>query len=424
MLLSAQVQLTPDQIEAFGKEIEELETRTRAKLGAEDADYIRRIIKLSRNMEISGRALLYASLFPPAWLAGTALLGVAKILDNMEIGHNVMHGQYDFMNDPAINTQYEWDTVCPGDQWRHSHNFVHHTYTNVLGLDHDIGYRVGRLSEHQPWHPKWLANLPNTFFLATLFEWGVGVHDSNLADAYLEMDRSKVARDKVPPLLKKIGRQVLKDYALFPLLAGPMAAPVLAGNVVANLIRNYWAWAVIYCGHFPEGTALFTEEQIKDETRGQWYLRQILGSTNIEGGKTMHLLTGHLSHQIEHHLFPTVPAWRYPEMAKEVRVICKKYGIPYHGGPLVSQVASVIKRIAKLSLPSSLDEVLNWRKNAKAMGLLKDKGNEVLNGKRKVGVGAAPLPQTAALAALPELPRAKPALKAVARRPEPPRAVA
>jgi NADPH-dependent stearoyl-CoA 9-desaturase len=386
MRLSQQVKLPPEQLESFGRELDELEQRTRAKLGAEDAAYIRRVIKLSRNMEISGRALLYASLFPPAWLAGTALVGLAKILDNMEIGHNVMHGQYDFMNDPVINTSYEWDTVCPGDQWRHSHNFVHHTYTNVLGLDHDIGYRVNRMSEHQPWHPKWLSNLPNVLMLATLFEWGVGVHDSNIADAYMESDMSKLKREKVLPLAKKVARQVLKDYVLFPVLAGPVAPAVLAGNFVANLMRNYWAWAVIYCGHFPEGTAVFTEDQLKDETRGAWYLRQLLGSVNIQGGKTMHLMTGHLSHQIEHHLFPTIPAWRYPEMAVEVQAICKRYGVPYYaGGSFLRQVGQVLTRAARLSLPSSLGEVLNWRKNDKAYIHMKDLGEEVLQGKRKPG---------------------------------------
>jgi NADPH-dependent stearoyl-CoA 9-desaturase len=386
MRLSQQVKLSPEQLESFGRELDELEQRTRAKLGAEDAAYIRRVIKLSRNMEISGRALLFASLFPPAWLAGTALVGLAKILDNMEIGHNVMHGQYDFMNDPVINTSYEWDTVCPGDQWRHSHNFVHHTYTNVLGLDHDIGYRVNRMSEHQPWHPKWLSNLPNVLMLATLFEWGVGVHDSNIADAYMESDMSKLKREKILPLAKKVARQVLKDYVLFPVLAGPMAPAVAAGNFVANLMRNYWAWAVIYCGHFPEGTAVFTEDQLKDETRGAWYLRQLLGSVNIQGGKTMHLMTGHLSHQIEHHLFPTIPAWRYPEMAVEVQAICKRYGVPYHaGGSFFRQVGQVLTRAARLSLPSSLDDVLNWRKADKAYIHMKDLGEEVLQGKRKPG---------------------------------------
>ena len=314
------------------------------------------------------------------------MLGIAKILDNMEIGHNVMHGQYDFMKDPVINTNYEWDTMAPGEQWRHGHNYVHHTFTNVLGLDHDIGYRVARLSEEQPWHPKWLfGNLVNTFFLATFFEWGVGVHDVNAADAYFENDISKLEVDLIPALAKKIARQVLKDYVLFPLLSGPMALPVLAGNATANIIRNYWTWAVIYCGHFPEGTAVFTEDQIRNETRGQWYLRQMMGSANIEGSHAMHIMTGHLSHQIEHHLFPTIPAWRYPEMAVEVRAIAKKYGVPYVTGSFGHQLSQVIKRIARMSLPLNLEDALNWRENAKANAKLKTEGHEVLKGKRKPG---------------------------------------
>lgn len=389
------IDLTPEQIEAFGAELDALEQRTRAKIGEEDAAYIRKIMKRARTMDATGRALLMASVFPPAWLAGTALLGLAKILDNMEIGHNVMHGQYDFMNDPVINTNYEWDGVPPNEHWRHSHNYVHHTFTNVLGLDHDIGYRVIRLSEHQPWHPKWLLNLNNTFWLATFFEWGVGVHDLNAADAYFEMNPKRLELDKLPLLAKKIARQVLKDYVLFPLLAGPMFLPVLAGNFMANIIRNYWTWAVIFCGHFPEGTALFTEEQIKDETRGQWYLRQMLGSANIEGSKLLYLMTGHLSHQIEHHLFPTIPAWRYPEMAKEVRAIAEKYGIPYNAGPFGRQIGNVIKRIARLSFPVSLDDALNWRKNAKAMAKAKEEGLKVLKGERRPGVQPGPLPTVA-----------------------------
>jgi fatty acid desaturase len=162
-----------------------------------------------------------------------------------------------------------------------------------------------------------------------------------------------------------------------------MALPVLTGNFTAGVLRNWWNWVVIYCGHFPDGTALFTQEQIRNETRGQWYLRQLLGSANIEGGKLTHLLSGHLSHQIEHHLFPTIPAWRYPEMAKEVQRIARKYGVPYTTGPLGRQVANVVKRIARLSLPTSLEDALNWRKNAKVMARIKADGQKVLEGKTR-----------------------------------------
>lgn len=64
----------------------------------------------------------------------------------MELGHNVMHGQYDWMNDPKFNGQtYEWDTVGTSDNWRQTHNYKHHTYTNIKGIDDDIGYGLLRL---------------------------------------------------------------------------------------------------------------------------------------------------------------------------------------------------------------------------------------------------------------------------------------
>jgi fatty acid desaturase len=62
------------------------------------------------------------------------------------------------------------------------------------------------------------------------------------------------------------------------------------------------------CGHFPEGVQVFERRSIKDETRGQWYLRQMMGSANVSGSRTMHFMTGNLSHQIEHHLFPDLPS--------------------------------------------------------------------------------------------------------------------
>ena len=88
-----------------------------------------------------------------------ASLQLSKILDNMEIGRNVVHGQYDWMGDPGLNSRmYDWDTVCPGEQWKYSHNYIHHTYTNILGKDRDIGYGVLRMDEDQPWRPYYLGN--------------------------------------------------------------------------------------------------------------------------------------------------------------------------------------------------------------------------------------------------------------------------
>jgi fatty acid desaturase len=346
------IALTPEQADAFGRELDAIKERVMADLGQRDADYIRRVIKTQRALEVSGRALLFAGILPPAWLAGTAMLGVAKILDNMEIGHNIMHGQYDWMRDPNIRGgDFEWDTACPADQWRHSHNYMHHTYTNIVGMDRDIGYGILRMSGDQPWKPYFWGNPLYAFLLMVLFQYGVALHE-------LETDRIRAGEIRLADkqeilqgIWRKTRKQMLKDYVAFPLLAGPFAPFVFAGNLSANLIRNVWSYMIIFCGHFPDGTQEFTVEETQDESRGMWYFRQILGSANLTGGKLFHLLSGNLSHQIEHHLFPDIPARRYAEIAPQVQEICRRYGIPYNSGSLPRQFGTVVRKIVKLALP-------------------------------------------------------------------------
>jgi fatty acid desaturase len=342
--------LTPEQLDAFGRELDAIKEKLVADLGQEDVDYIRRIIKAQRGMEVAGRSLL---MFPLTWLPGTALLSVSKILDNMEIGHNIMHGQYEWTGDPALSGQsFEWDNACPSDQWRHSHNYTHHTFTNIVGMDRDIGYGLLRMSEGQRWHPYYLGNPVYAFLLMVLFQYGVALHE-------LETERIRSGhitladkREVLEGIWRKTRRQVLRDYVAFPLLAGPLAPFVFTGNMTANLVRNVWSFSIIFCGHFPEGVQEFSKEQSRNESRGQWYYRQILGSANLTGGTLFHILSGNLSHQIEHHLFPDIPARRYAEIAPQVREICERYGLAYNSGPLPKQFATVVRKIVRLALPS------------------------------------------------------------------------
>jgi len=87
--------LSDPQIEELAAALDALRATVLAQRGADDAAYIRRVISAQRGLEAAGRALLFAGVLPPAWIAGTAALSVAKILENMEIGHNVLHGQWD-----------------------------------------------------------------------------------------------------------------------------------------------------------------------------------------------------------------------------------------------------------------------------------------------------------------------------------------
>src|ERR1700742_3479930 len=89
--------LTDADLEAIGRELDVIGDELRGDLNEDDARYIHRVVAAQRRPEAGGRGLLAFSLLPPAWLGGTAMLTVAKILENMEIGHNVMHGQRDWM---------------------------------------------------------------------------------------------------------------------------------------------------------------------------------------------------------------------------------------------------------------------------------------------------------------------------------------
>jgi fatty acid desaturase len=363
--------LTAEQIEQLGGEFDALHEEVYGDLGDRDARYIRATIKLHRRLVLASRVLLMGSRKRPLWLLGTASLSLAKILENMEIGHNVMHGQWDWMNDPDINSRnWDWDTASPAEAWRHSHNYEHHTFTNIRGKDRDLGYEIMRIDPHQRWHPVYLFQPFYNLLLMGFFEWGVAMHDMNF-DAIRAGEKPK---EKVLGELKAIGvkarRQIVKDYIAFPALSAAASAAfagrrgarartaargtfksTFAADFTANIVRNVWAHSIIFCGHFPDQTYTFSEEEVAEETRGGWYVRQLLGSSNIDGGPLFHLLAGNLSFQVEHHLYPDIPSSRYAEIAPRVRDICRRYGLPYNTGPLHRQLGTVHRTILRLALP-------------------------------------------------------------------------
>ena len=398
--------LTPEQIEAIGRELDELHEQVKADLGDRDAKYIRSMISLQRTLALLGRVELFASRWRLPWTLGTATLGLAKILENMEIGHNVLHGQWDWMNDPVINSRaWDWDTASTAESWRHSHNFIHHTYTNILGKDRDLGYEIMRIDPNQKWHPAYLLQPIYNVLLALMFEWGVALHDLDLeAIRAGEKSHKELLKD-----LKGIGgkarTQIVKDYVAWPLISGLVMTGVEVGtiavksqiegrrsglsrtarraarkvtrksegnllaqlierrsfrepfkrtvqaNVVANLIRNVWSYAIIFCGHFPDQTYTFTQEETAEETRGGWYVRQLLGAANIDGGPVFHVISGNLGYQVEHHLFPDMPSTRYGEIAPQVRQLCERYELPYNSGPFSQQLGMVQRTILRLAFP-------------------------------------------------------------------------
>ncbi|GAA3031733.1 NADPH-dependent stearoyl-CoA 9-desaturase [Gordonia defluvii] len=344
--------LSDADVEALGNELDSLRREIESDLGARDVAYLRRTIRAQRTLEIVGRVALLGSNKRSLWWLGAGSLSLAKIIENMELGHNVLHGQWDWMNDPEVHsTTWEWDMVCAAPHWKHSHNFIHHKYTNVLGMDHDVGYNTLRVTRDEPWRPRWLIQPLANVLLAATFEWGIALHDLELRDVLQGNKSKEVAVPQIKTFLRKAGRQVGKDYLLFPALSGPNFKHTLTANLTANLVRNLWAYLVIFCGHFPDGAEKFTVESLEGETSGAWYLRQMLGTANFRTGPAMAFLSGNLSYQIEHHLYPDLPSNRMAEISVRVRELCEKYDLPYTTGSLLGQYLQTLRTINKLALP-------------------------------------------------------------------------
>jgi linoleoyl-CoA desaturase len=401
--------LSDEQIEELGREFDAIHDEVYEDLGDRDRRYITSMIAMHRRLAVMGRVLLLASRYRPAWAAGTAANSAAKILENMEIGHNVLHGQWDWMNDPQIHSStWDWDTASTSEAWKHSHNYVHHTYTNIRGKDKDLGYEIMRIDPHQKWHPVYLLQPLYNLVLAGFFEWGVAAHDLDFEAIRSGEKSMKQVRTELKGMAGKARSQVVKDYIAWPLLSAlAMAAldvalamrdpEALAGNrrtrladavsgrlrrrngrlsramrnaadialrsgaesyratlkanFTANIVRNVWAYAIIFCGHFPDQTYTFSEDEVEDESRGAWYVRQLVGAANIEGSPMFHVASGNLGYQVEHHLFPDMPSTRYAEIAPRVKEICERYELPYNTGPFSQQLGMVQRTILRLAFP-------------------------------------------------------------------------
>ena len=371
MIESPLSRLTEDQIEELGREFDAIHDEVFEDLGDRDRRYITSMIALHRRLLVASRAVLVGSRFKPAWALGTGGLSMAKILENMEIGHNVLHGQWDWMNDPHIHSStWDWDTASTSEAWKHSHNYVHHTFTNILGKDKDLGYEIMRIDPHQPWNPVYLAQPFYNVLLMLLFEWGVAVHDLDLeAVRKGEKDKKQLAKE-LKGIWGKARNQIVKDYVAFPALSAVANAALavvtrrdprkaardafvstLTADAVANVVRNIWSYSIIFCGHFPDQTYTFTQSEVEDESRGGFYVRQLLGAANIEGSPLFHVISGNLGYQVEHHLFPDMPSTRYAEIAPRVKEICERYDLPYNSGPFLQQLFMVQRTIARLAFP-------------------------------------------------------------------------
>jgi fatty acid desaturase len=360
---------TAEGLLAFQNELDDIRAWVLARLGSQDARYVKTLLWLARGLAVLGRAcLVLGAWFWPSWCLGVAALSASHLIETMELGHNLMHGQFNWMNDRRFSGKdFRWGFACEPQDWRHFHNLTHHHYANVLGRDRDYGSL--RWSAEKPWRPTDLFQPLMALVSAVSFEWGVAVHN-------LQLERRRTdpqgfeARARVlwPRTRARMGATARREYLWWPLvgaLAGAYtlgwmgvwqgARAVLLGNALASVFRSVWGFFIIACGHFTAEAHMFDEADLQGETKAQWYVRQALSAANFRGGLWLQVLSGHASHQIEHHLYPDLPSNRLAQIAPRVEEACRRHGVPYNTGSLPRQVWTVVLRIVRHSFPGGWD---------------------------------------------------------------------
>lgn len=354
-----------ERLRAFQEALDAIRARVEARMGKEDVDYVLRMNRFSRTMEVVGRVLIHFSVEPIAFTAGVLTLWLHKQLQATEIGHTALHGAYDGLEgaEGFASKDFRWDLPIDEASWRYGHNIRHHQYTNVAGKDPDIHFGPVRLTEQTPHRPvnKWQLPLALLLEFPT-FGFVMNAHFTGLVDVYVGNgrpdkfdfipDRSmKSIVEAHKKALRKYVPYYLKNFVFFPLLAGPGFWKVLLGNVLAELLRDIYSAATIYCGHVGEDVKAYPEGT-RAHSRGEWYKMQVEASHNFEVSWPISVLCGALDRQIEHHLFPKLPPNRLREIAPEVRAACEAHGIEYKTDTWGRTLKKALARIWALREPS------------------------------------------------------------------------
>lgn len=348
------------RLRAFARDIDDIRARVEARLGAEDLRWIRRVRRVSRGAEVAGRALLHVSLDPVTFTLGVLALWLHKQLEATEIGHTALHGAFDAL-DPTgelSSKTFRWEVPIDEETWRYVHNVRHHRYTNIAGRDPDIHFGKVRLNERTPWNEDHADQLlyaaAYSLFFATLLNFQyTGLNDLYFGNGrperfdFVPDDSDATRRDAWRKAMRKYRPYFVRNYVLFPALAGPLFAKVLAGNFLAERMRDVYSAVTIFCGHVGE-TVADHPEGTRAGSRHRWYAMQVEASQNFEVPLPVSILCGALDRQIEHHLFPHLPTNRLREIAPEVRAACERHGVRYATASWPTTLRRVVRRLGDL----------------------------------------------------------------------------
>jgi linoleoyl-CoA desaturase len=273
--------------------------------------------------------------FASHWALAGALcisLGLAVAGVGFNVTHDSNHGAYSHHR--LINKAMALTLDMVGASsfvWAHKHNTLHHRYTNVAGLDDDIGKLPwARFSPHQP------RNILNRFqhiylwllYGFLLFKW-------NFVDDFTAIIKGNIAGSPLPKpsvwdiVILILGKVFFFSWALvLPMLFNPRWA-VLAAYAAAAFVAGATTSVVFQLAHCVE-EADFPSPNQSAEMEKEWAVHQVESTVDFaRDNKFVCWYVGGLNFQIEHHLFPRVKHVHYPAISRIVEEAAQKYSVRY-----------------------------------------------------------------------------------------------
>ena len=257
--------LSAAELDAFGAELDALRERGDAPASARPRrSYIRRVQAIVRYTEIGGRGLLFVGWLPPAWLAGTGLLGVQQ--DRRQHGARPQrHARPVRLDERAVAARRHL-RVGPRLRRRrlaalaqlHAPR-LHQRARAAIATSATASCASSRRSRGS----RCTSSSRDRRRPGDALPVGHRAARPRARRGRARPGAAGEAARESRPVLRKALRQFAKDYVVFPLLAGPAFLPVLAGNLAANLIRNLWTFGIIFCGHFTADAETFPETRAR-----------------------------------------------------------------------------------------------------------------------------------------------------------------
>lgn len=354
--------------------------RAKTRMGEEDLEHIRNVSAYSQAIKANSRKLLMEGGRPDAMLRGSIQYALHILLEFSEIGHLIMHGAYDDLENRGDfdSSKWEWDLHCDPTDWKVMHHQNHHPNTNIVGKDHDLGYQIARIQPGQDWlghHLGQIAFLP-ALLASNAYYFGI----LPAISAARTEGRSIFSPDTYKGVARVVKKHVLQDYFREPLKAGRRLPQTLVGNYLGTALGHATILILVAIEHHAPNTEVFHDPG-PDETPEQYYERQIRATTNFTSWKRLddwmsdmlsdvdfptppphRVFYGGLDTHLEHHLYTDLPGNRLREIADEVRAVCEKHGLPYNSMPFEDILPKFITQIAALSAPAGEREYPKfWR---------------------------------------------------------------